>query len=224
MTFFYVFFAAIALVHLYACYFYMDKLRLVTKPLLLASLAVFYILAAYPINAFVLAALLCGLIGDVFLMLPFNDRNFMLGAGTFGIGHALYAAAVYTRLFASGAAFSPWLVLLIALPYLAAIVIAGARLMPHIENRFIRANIPVYFALIAAHSVGAWLLLIHTSNAGGSVSGAAQMVLGGALFFISDAILVRGLFVKENEKMNFYVMLTYIAAQFLLCRGFLGAL
>lgn len=221
MVFFYILFALIALTHLYACFFRLDKLRLATKPLLLASLALFYGFSAKPVNGFVLAALLCGLAGDIFLMLPRTYKSFVAGASVFSLGHALYSVALYSFIVKSGAAFSPWAVAAVALPYAAAAVIACAYIMPHVDKPFLRASMPGYFALIGLVGVGAWLALIGAAESGGGISGAPLLVAGGILFFVSDAILAKGVFVGEREQTNFYVMLTYIAAQFCLAQGFL---
>ncbi|HWQ57378.1 MAG TPA: lysoplasmalogenase family protein [Clostridia bacterium] len=218
---FFIFFALLAVAHLYACYFHLEKLRMATKPLLLLSLAAFYACAARPLSGFVLAALLCGLMGDVFLLWPDDYARFVSGAAVFSLGHVLYSFILFRNLIASGAAIPPWGVLIVAVPFAVAVALASLYVMPSIKKPFLRACMPGYFALVALVGTGAWLTLITASRTGADVFGAALLAMGGLLFFASDTILSIRLFRVKGGSMNFWVMLTYIAAQLCLCLGFI---
>ena len=63
-------FFLVALIHLYCCYFKIEIPRKATKPLLLIFLLALYVTLAGKINNLVIAALLLGLVGDVFLLSP----------------------------------------------------------------------------------------------------------------------------------------------------------
>lgn len=221
MIFFFIFFALLAGFHLYACYFHLDKLRMATKPALLLSLAVFYACAARPMNGFVLAALLCGLMGDVFLLWPEDDAKFILGAASFSLGHLLYSRALYERLALSAWKLSAWAIAVVTALYAVAVALASLHVMPSIQKPFLRRSMPVYFALVALVGVGAWQTLLTASRAGADTFGASLIVAGAMLFFVSDTILAIRVFRKKGKNMNFWVMLTYIAAQFCLCLGFM---
>lgn len=222
MVLFFICFALLGAVHLYACYFHVDKLRMATKPLLLFSLALYYAFAAEPMSWTVLLALLCGMAGDVFLLWPGREKCFTAGTGLFSLGHVLYALTICSFLRASGAAFSFRVFLLVGLPYTAAVAWVTARILPHIKKSFMKIGMPFYFGLVALVNIGAWLILINAAQTGaGDILGDALLVIGGILFFASDTILANGIFIGEKNRMNFLVMLTYISAQVCLCLGFL---
>ena len=61
-------FAVLSLVHLYACYFKLRRLRALTKPGLLLLLAVFYLAFAPTFKPHVFFALLFGMAGDILLI------------------------------------------------------------------------------------------------------------------------------------------------------------
>lgn len=219
MLLFYLGFALLALVHLYACYAPLNGLRMASKPFLLLSLAIFYAVAARPVNGFVLAALLCGFVGDILLLFSQDRRYFTAGAIVFGVGHMLYATALLRHPYVQGS--TAWLVLLLAALFGAAVALACGAVMPHVEQGFVRWSTPVYFGLVAFVNVAAWLVLAGAARRGASPSGAVLIVIGSLLFFASDAILAVNLFVRERPRANFYVMLPYITAQLCLCLGFI---
>lgn len=222
MVSFFIFFALLSVVHLYACYFHLDKLRMATKPLLLLSLALFYAFRAEPMRWTVLLALVCGMAGDIFLLWPGREKCFTAGACIFSLGHILYAITVFSFLRASGATFGPWVVLLVALPYVATVAAASVCIIPHIKKTFMKISMPLYFGLVALVNACAWFALIHAARTdAGNVFSASLLVVGGILFFTSDVILANGIFIGEKNRTNFLVMLTYTAAQFCLCLGFI---
>lgn len=97
MTGFIIYFTLLSIVHLFFCYFGMHTPRKLTKPLLLTSLAVYYACAAKPVDGAVLAALICGLAGDILLIWEKNDKFFIPGALSFTLGHGLYALSIFRR-------------------------------------------------------------------------------------------------------------------------------
>ncbi|MRR17924.1 MAG: lysoplasmalogenase, partial [Deltaproteobacteria bacterium] len=67
--------------------------RYLTKPLLMPVLALYYVTSAAHPNPFFVGAILCGWLGDVFLMIPDSHnsgRGFRLGLICFSAGHILY--------------------------------------------------------------------------------------------------------------------------------------
>lgn len=221
MTVFVICFAVLAVVHLYGCYFHREKLRRATKPLLLLSLALFYAFAARPFDPFVLAALVCGFLGDIFLLRTDDLRFFLTGACIFSLGHVCYALVLFTHASLGALGSSAWLVALIAAIYIIVVACAGARVVPYIKKTFLKRMMPAYLALVGVVNVGAWLAFICAVNSGGNAFGASLIVLGSILFLASDTVLSCGVFRREGPRTNFYVMLTYIAAQFCLCMGFM---
>lgn len=222
MIYFILYFALLSAVHLYTCYFHLDKLRMATKPLLLLSLALFYAFAAENFNWMILLALVCGMVGDIFLLWPDNYPSFVAGASTFSLGHVFYSIVLSARLIGTGASFSPWVILFVALPYITAVAVSSVYIMSHINKAFLKMTIPLYFGLVGLVNVSAWLALVNAAQTGAwDVLRTSLLVTGGILFFISDTILVQSKFINDKKHSNFYVMLTYTAAQFCLCLGFI---
>ena len=81
---------------------------------------------------------------------------------------------------------------------------------------------PVYLSIVAAVNVFAWVNLVARINSGEGRFYAALITLGSMLFLTSDTILARCMFVRDVERPNFPVMITYIPAQALLCFGYIG--
>lgn len=167
-------------------------LRYVTKPLLMLLLAGFVGLESKTL----LVVLLFAWLGDVFLLLPGdNPLFFQLGLGSF-----LIMQFAYIRLFnAHTSQFWHW--------SLGAIMVYVVSLLsflwPHLSEAL---RIPV---VIYAIALGAMLYF--------GIKMGDKIIFYGALFFvISDSLLALGKFYYAIPGNSFWVMSTYILAQFLL--------
>lgn len=170
--------------------------HLVAKPLLMPLLAGYA--AARRAPRLLIAALLCGWVGDVFLLAD-ADLAFLLGMGGFAAGHLCYL-----RLFgrARGA-------LLPAVLYAAALAVFTA---------LIWGGLPAGLRLPLA---GYSLLLTAMAYRSGVLGRYAAA--GGALFLLSDALIATGIADRPQlPAPDFWVMLTYVAAQLLLTLGALA--
>lgn len=221
MPLFLIFFTLLSLLHLYCCYFKLDKLRRATKPLLLLSLSVYYFFAASPPNPLVLAGLLLGMAGDILLIGSYEKKRFVAGALLFTAGHACYCGVLFQSAAASGVHIPWWAVALLVLPYGVEIMIAALHICPHMKDASLKPLMPMYLGVVCVVNVGAWLCFLSALRGGGNSFGGALLVLGGICFLVSDTILACSLFRGGVKHDNFYVMLTYLAAQACLCFGFL---
>lgn len=222
-------FAAAALVDLGSLAAGFDPGHLVAKPLLIPLLAAWAALLGAP--RLLLAALLCGWGGDVLLMAD-ADAAFLAGMAFFAAGHGCYIA-LFRRAGASRADASPagtgpagtgpagasrsraraaLLVRLYAVPLYAVVLVAlVVALWPGLPAG-LRLPVAGYSALLTAMACTAALRL-------GVVAGA-----GGALFMLSDTLIATALADwPQPPHPDVWIMLTYIAAQYLLARGTLGA-
>lgn len=215
---FIVFFILLSAAHLYFCYFRIEKLRMLTKPMLLFSLAVYYAFGSASFSPLVLGALLFGFLGDILLLFPPDHKLFLPGAFSFSAGHVLYAVSIVLMM--PGARFPWWVIALTVLPYAVAVVAATVRIAPSASRKPMRVMLPMYLALVSLVNVIAWLNLINAVRTGGNAFGAGLITLGAIMFLVSDTVLSHAMFKGGVKHPNFYVMLTYIAAQFCLCAGF----
>ncbi|MFB7607113.1 lysoplasmalogenase [Streptomyces gardneri] len=168
------------------------------KPLLMPLLAAYAATRGAP--KLLIAALLFGWGGDVFLLSD-ADWAFLVGMGSFAAGHVCYLVLFGRR------RTSP----LLGAGYAVALLTTIVLLWPDLPAE-LRIPVAGYSLLLTA--------MAYRASALGLLAG-----LGGALFLLSDTLIATG--VAEWPQLpapDFWVMLTYIAAQYLLTAGVLSAM
>ncbi|MBT2504329.1 lysoplasmalogenase [Streptomyces sp. ISL-98] len=181
-----------------------DAGHLIAKPLLMPLLAAYAMLRGAP--RLLVAALLFGWGGDVFLLSD-AEPAFMAGMGSFAAGHVCYLVLFGRSRQRSNGVSRTYP--LLGAGYAVALVATVALLWPDLP---VELRIPVagYSLLLTAM---AW-----RASGLGLYAG-----LGGALFLLSDTLIATG--VAEWPQLpapDFWIMLTYVAAQCLLAMGVLA--
>ncbi len=207
-------FAALFLVdtvlHLIACYRRYPKIRGVTKVLLMPLLCALYLASAKELRLLVVLALVFGWLGDVFLLFK-NGRLFMLlGICSFGLGHIFYIGAFLSAY--------PSLHVLMLIPIAICAVwmtFVFKKLLPYAPKSLRKSGL-LYALLLSLTGLSALYLLFLTQKLPYLVA-----FVGGLFFMISDTMLTGQQYRRETRHGNFYVMLTYIAAQLLLVLCFI---
>ncbi|MFI6652422.1 lysoplasmalogenase [Streptomyces sp. NPDC050529] len=173
-----------------------DVLHLVAKPLLMPLLAAYAFARRGP--RLLIAALLCGWIGDVFLLAD-ADIAFLIGMGGFAAGHLCYL-----RLFGRArGALLPGIGYAVVLTVFVVLIWDG---LP----AGLRVPMAGYSLLLTAMAYRSGVLGRYAAT-------------GGALFLLSDALIATGIADwPQLPAPDFWVMLTYVAAQFLLTLGVLA--
>lgn len=208
-----VFLAALAVVHLVSCWRGDDDLRKPTKVALMPVVALTYLAFANTPSLWVVAGLLLGCLGDLFLLRPLQKHFFALGTASFFLGHVCYLIFIYTH-YAIRVGWV-WIVVI------SAVYAAGAAFVYANSRRNIpRALRPLalaYMVMLCTLSISVFLPLVTAFTWGKLAS-----FLGASFFLTSDGVLCDMLFTKKAEptKQNFAVMGTYILAQVLLTMGF----
>ncbi len=192
-----------------------EQVRYATKPLLLLSLAVYYYLAADVVTWFMVAAIIFGWLGDIFLMIPDPEktrRYFKPGLAAFLMGHVFYTL-VFGAYIGSMASF-PWYGWFFFLPY----VITGA-----VGFMLVKPHAGKLLGAFIAYVIFIVLMGFSTVVPLGSVDlNANLLAMAGALIFIiSDTINGYNKFAKEIPNERIYTMSTYLLGQFLLVQGYL---
>ena len=183
-------------------------MRFVFKSLLMPSLAVLYAFAAAKPSPWVLIALGCGWIGDVFLLGRHHWNRFG-GIASFALGHIAYVTGMLLTkpgLYPVGLISVAWVAI--------CLLLARRFLIPYAPKNF-RVPGLIYAGLLSCTCAAALYLAI--------TSGEAAYVLcavGGLLFMLSDGLLAYDMFGKKTLLGNFFVMVTYILAQTALVTGF----
>ncbi|WP_330269771.1 lysoplasmalogenase [Streptomyces griseorubiginosus] len=174
----------------------------VAKPLLMPLLAAWAATRGAP--RLLVAALLCGWGGDV-LLLSDADPAFLAGMASFAAGHVCYLA-LFARHGTPRARAA-----LLAPAYGVALGATVTLLWPDLPAD-LRVPVAGYSTLLVAMACTAALRL-------GPVAGA-----GGALFLLSDTLIATGVADwPQLPRPDLWIILTYIAAQFLLASGTLRA-
>lgn len=192
--------------------------HVIAKPLLMPLLAAWA--AARGAPRLLVAALLCGWGGDV-LLLSDADPAFLAGMACFAAGHVCYLVLFGRHGFGrlSGPRTPAALLgtpraraALLVPGYLAALVTTVTLLWPDLPPD-LRVPVAGYSTLLVAMACTATTRL-------GPVAG-----LGGALFLLSDTLIATGVADwPQPPRPDLWIMLTYLAAQFLLAKGTLRAL
>ncbi|MEE1770404.1 lysoplasmalogenase [Streptomyces sp. JV185] len=170
--------------------------HLVAKPLLMPLLAGYAAARRGP--RLLIAALLFGWGGDTFLLAD-ADAAFLVGMGSFAVGHVCYLW-YFGRARGSVPA---------GLVYAVVLATFIALLWPGLPAE-LRIPMTGYSLLLTAMAYRAGTLGRYAAT-------------GGALFLLSDALIATGIADwPQLPAPGFWVMLTYIAAQFLLTVGILA--
>ncbi|MEU4918603.1 lysoplasmalogenase [Streptomyces parvus] len=178
-----------------------ETVHLVAKPLLMPLLAGYAALRGAPRP--LVAALLFGWGGDVFLLAD-NDLAFLVGMGSFAVGHVCYLM-LFGRGEGRGRAPAP---LATGAGYAVVLVAFLVLIWPDLPAD-LRIPLTGYSLLLTAM---AWRAGVFGPYA----------AAGGALFLLSDALIATGIAEwPQAPAPDFWVMLTYTAAQALLTLGVL---
>lgn len=89
--------AVLAIVHLVSCWRGDDDLRKPTKVALMPVVALAYLAFARMPSLWVVAGLLFGCLGDLFLLWPLKKKFFALVTSSFFLGHVCYLIFIYTH-------------------------------------------------------------------------------------------------------------------------------
>lgn len=197
-------FAVLAVVHLGALLGGFTTVEHLTKPALMPVLAGYVLARGGPM--LLAGALLFGCGGDTFLQIG-SDTVFLVGMGSFAAGHLCYLL-LFARCGAGPAAGRRGRTAALATAYGAALAGTVALLWPGLPAEL---RIPV-----AGYS------LLLTAMAFGALRAGPWAAAGGLLFLLSDTLIASGIaHWPQLPTPQFWIMLTYIAAQGALTAGVL---
>lgn len=211
-------FGVIACGELVSDLFAIPLLHSICKPLLLILLIGYYVSAqresGSPLSKVLLLALIFSWGGDVLLM-GSGELYFMLGLASFLAAHVFYIFTFRQFLQEDDTqALQGLQRIRFAFP----IILYGSGLVVILYNRLGDLKIPVllYALVLTVMVLNALMRFGRTSTP------SFVMVFGGALLFmISDSILAVNKFLDPISYSGFWIMSTYISAQFLIVKGLL---
>ncbi|MEU9414354.1 lysoplasmalogenase [Streptomyces sp. NPDC048272] len=167
--------------------------HVIAKPLLMPLLVAHVIALGAPRP--LVAALLFGWGGDLALLFD-ADIAFLIGMGSFALGHVCYLVLFGRR------ATNPFLGAAYALALIGTVALLWSDLPAEL-----RVPVAGYSLLLTA--------MAYRSSALGARAG-----IGGALFLLSDTLIATGVAEwPQLPRPDFWIMATYLAAQYLLATG-----
>jgi uncharacterized membrane protein YhhN len=206
-------FSLILAINLYGIYSTNELLQYTSKPLLLITLGIYFLLQTRiwknDLKKWIVAALCFSWVGDLLLMFqPKDELFFLLGLSAFLIAHIFYIIYFHTIRIKESIK-SSWLLLLMVVIYYAILITI---LSPHLG----KMKLPVrlygvvisFMFLLAMH-----MLFIKNKTAG------QWMMAGALLFVLSDSILAINKFYQPFEWADILTMLTYGMAQLFITEG-----
>ncbi|MEV6133320.1 lysoplasmalogenase [Streptomyces violaceusniger] len=198
-------FALLTAVHLGALLMDATTVGHLTKPALMPVLAAWALVRGGPWP--LPAALVCGCGGDVLLQIG-GETAFLAGMGCFAAGHLCYLAlfarggrgALFAR--AGWPRTAPWVAVGYGAAWLGTVALLWSGLASHLRLPVAGYSLLLTVMALAALGAGPWT------------------GLGGALFMLSDTLIAAGLADWPRPPVpQFWIMVTYIAAQWLLMAG-----
>jgi uncharacterized membrane protein YhhN len=161
-------------------------------------------------KAWVVAALVFGLAGDIGLMLSSGrtDRPFIVGLAAFLAGHLCYQVAFVVAGLHGLESLAGLLIVGGMAGLVLPDVLSGARRRAGREFSYVVAAYAAVLALMAVLAVG---------------TGIIPTAFGGVLFLVSDMLIARGRFVAPVRYGKLLVIVTYHLAQFLILIGLIAS-
>lgn len=197
--------------NIFADKYHNERLRYLTKPLLVPLIIAFYCISADAINWLVVIGLFCGFLGDVFL-LGKKDVFLLLGLCSFLTGHVFYSIAFLdsTNYLES----VPIWFYLLTIPYIMYGIFVMSALWKHLGDK----KIPAVLYITA-------LLTMSFCSLGRVWNGFDLAFIlpwaGSLLFIASDSSLGRSILADKNQDHEVFIMITYVMAQVMIMLGFL---
>jgi uncharacterized membrane protein YhhN len=187
-----------------------DLAHVISKCLLLPLLATYYLRSVEARSTPFLVALLFCWLGDILLIFP---GLFLPGLGAFLMGHVMYILSYRQHQWADA---SQALLVTQMIRFSLPIVLAGTGLVVVLFPALGGMQIPVLvYALVIVVMVMTALF-----RYGRTPSASFWLVFGGALLFMaSDSVLAINKFLSAVPNAEFWIMSTYMLAQFMIVRG-----
>lgn len=195
-----------------------DVVYLICKPAIMIMLGLHYIVTQQAnrqtISRSLVLAIVFSCAGDTLLMLQHRNADFfMFGLAAFLVAHIFFILAYRQHRTDDTASELQGLQ---KIRYAFPIILSGTGLVVILYNRLGGMKFPVlvYAAVLTTMVVSALFRFGRTNSA------SFGMVFGGAiLFMISDSLIAINKFLESLTMAGFWIMITYIAAQYLIVTG-----
>ena len=204
------FFLLVSAIDISAIIYQDDLLRTIAKPLIMTFLVMLYLSAAEKPNLWFVLGLFFSFLGDVFLLFT-TENFFMFGLGAFLLAHIMYIKITAGFLKKQ----SVTIMVSSAIPF----VLLTAALLYLIKGNLGEMTIPVVIYAIVIATFGSVAFLNYRNE---KSTANLWLFLGAVLFIISDSMIAINRFYEAKEMYGLLIMLTYIIAQYLICKSMIA--
>ncbi len=177
------------------------------KPLILLSLITLYALSVSKINKMYVLALICSLLGDVFLMFE-GELYFIIGLISFLLAHLLFINIVIKEIKKNTIKN----IIIAAFPF----VIVFSLLIFRLKNSLGGMLFPVIIYGITIATFGTVSLINFREK---KSMKSIFMLFGAIIFMVSDSVLAINKFYEQAHIFEIIVMATYVLAQYFIYRA-----
>lgn len=204
-------FGIAVVVQLVFAFLELEKYRRIEKPFLLGILTAFAAVTL-PNHPLIYVATFLGMIGDIFVILP-KKPFFYLGAAAFFLGFVMYALEALVVYMACNVPL--FMILVIVGTYIVMFFMFAFFVGPKIKlSRGEQIGLGLYLSPLVTLVV----IMVFTAVKGGAMM---YLSLIGSIFFLSsDLLITYTKYVKKFKRYDFFIMGTYLIAQFLIVIGF----
>lgn len=203
------FFFLIASLDIFAVIMQYGELEMVVKPLITTSLVILYLLSVPRANFWYVLALFFAFCGDTLLL--FKDQFFLYGLTSFLVSHILLISITYRFL----PQVSISRILSHSVPFITLLALLVYIIYPNLGDMLI----PVIVYGIVISVFGIIALLIYKKE---RTPGNEWLFMGAFTFIASDSILALDKFYQSTKLLGIVIMVTYIVAQYLICKAMIA--
>lgn len=198
-------FLLISLVDLYAVYKSDNQLETIVKPLIIASLLVFYVVSSEKINKWYIIALLFSFLGDFFML---DSKHLLIGTSCFLVAHL-----TYIKISLDSLGKTPLVNVLLPLFFFVAFLIFVIWLIEANISSFI-VLIVIYGLVICSLAALSYINYLQKNNRANLF-----LFLGSFLFVVTNIFMGLNRFYSEYTISKVITMGLYILAQFFICKA-----
>ena len=189
----------------------LEPYRIITKPLIVLSLIIFFLFRAKHLDSMskslTLLALICSLVGDILLLFADQASSFFLaGLVAFLLAHIMYISTFLKR---RNPYKKPYLLYILLASYAVFIFLL---LKNYLGNLMV--PVAIYISIILAMAITSFLRINQVS-----ASSFLLVFLGALFFLISDSILAINKFYTPLAMSHISIMFTYATAQLFIVLG-----
>jgi uncharacterized membrane protein YhhN len=201
-----IFFLIVCVFEVYAVLVGNLEIEMIAKPLIITSLVVVYLLSVSKPNFLYVSALLFSFWGDVLLL--FQDQFFVYGLASFLFAHILLITV--SSKFLKKTAIAK--ILTHSIPFLLILMLLLYTVYPTLEDLLI--PVIVYGIVISVFGIVTFIVYSNERSKENLL-----LFVGAITFILSDSVLAINKFYESTELLEDTIMVTYIIAQYLICRA-----